>query len=154
MNQELLIKFQKLLGTTSSGNKEIINESNEVEAKISRGFTLFMSKMTITDGNDVLIGTIKQKFKLFKPTFEFFNASIEKIAAITGDWKAWEFTIKDNSETVVGKINKKWAGVAKEIFTNADKYNVSFEYGYNDTLKKLIVFSGAICIDMVLKENK
>ena len=113
-----------------------------------------MSKMTITDGNDVLIGTIKQKFKLFKPTFEFFNASIEKIAAITGDWKAWEFTIKDNSETVVGKINKKWAGVAKEIFTNADKYNVSFEYGYNDTLKKLIVFSGAICIDMVLKENK
>jgi hypothetical protein len=133
---------------------EIKNENNEVEAKISRGFTFFMSKMQINDADGVLIGSIKQKFKLFKPTLILHNASSEKIAEISGDWKAWEFTIKDNSETVVGKINKKWAGAAKEIFTNADKYNVSFEYGYQDKLNKLLVFSGAICIDMVFKENK
>jgi len=133
---------------------EIKNESNEVEVQISRGFTFFMSKMTITNGEGVLIGTINQKFKLFKPTFILFDASSEKIAQITGNWKAWDFTVKDEYGSEVGKINKKWAGAAKEIFTNADKYNVSFEYGYNDTIKKSIVFSGAICIDMVLKENK
>ena len=86
---------------------EIKNESNEVEVQISRGFTFFMSKMTITNGEGVLIGTINQKFKLFKPTFILFDASSEKIAQITGNWKAWDFTVKDEYGSEVGKINKK-----------------------------------------------
>jgi uncharacterized protein YxjI len=133
---------------------EILNNNNEVEAKISRGFTMFMSTIKICNAEGNLIGTIKQKFKLFKPTFQLLDASSVQIGEISGDWKAWDFLIKDEHQTIVGKINKKWAGVAKEMFTNADKYNVNFEWVYNDETKKLIAFSGAICIDMVFKENK
>lgn len=133
---------------------EIKNNDGILEASISRGWTFFMSAITIKNSQDVIIGTIKQKFKLFKPTFKIFNSSEILIAEISGDWKAWNFKIIDNSNNQIGTISKKWAGAMKEIFTSADKYNVNIEPNYSNMENKIAILTGAITIDMVLKESK
>ena len=133
---------------------EIKNINDEVEATISRGWTFWMSKITIKDPQGVVLGTIKQKFKFFKPTFKIFNPSEVLVAEITGDWKAWNFTIKDPKGTQIGAISKKWAGALKELFTSADKYNVTINPDYADKDSKVAILAGAITIDMVLKESK
>lgn len=133
---------------------EIVNRNNEVEASISRGWTFFMSKINIQDAHGNTIGLIHQKFKFFKPTFKIFNASETLIGEITGDWKAWNFTIKDSSNAQIGTISKKWAGAMQEIFTSADKYNVKIDPKYAHKEHKMAILSGAITIDMVLKESK
>jgi uncharacterized protein YxjI len=113
-----------------------------------------MSKIIIKDAQENLVGTIQQKFKLFKPTFKIFNANGIQIAEITGDWKAWNFVIMDASTNEIGVITKKWAGAMKELFTSADKYNVSIDPAYSSKENKIAILSGAITIDMVLKESK
>ena len=133
---------------------EIKNSNDELEASISRGWTFFMSRIEIKDGNGNIVGTIQQKFKLFKPTFKIFNPTGEVIAEITGDWKAWNFKITDTANNQIGAISKKWAGAMKEIFTTADKYNVTIEPSYSNLQNKIAILSGAITIDMVLKESK
>jgi uncharacterized protein YxjI len=133
---------------------EIQNANGGVEASISRGWTFWMSKITIADPNGMVLGTIKQKFKFFKPTFLIYNPSEVLIAEINGDWKAWNFTIKDAKGTQIGVISKKWAGALQEIFTSADKYNVMISPDYLDKESKIAVLAGAITIDMVLKESK
>ena len=133
---------------------EIKNSNDQLEASISRGWTFFMSKIIVKDSNGMVIGKINQKFKFFKPTFKIFNSSDVLIAQITGDWKAWNFVIKDNNEVQIGAITKKWAGAMKEIFTTADKYNVSIEANYSNRNNKIAILSSAITIDMVLKESK
>lgn len=133
---------------------EIRNAEDGLEASISRGWTFWMSKITIKDPEGVVIGTIKQKFKFFKPTFSIFNAQETLIAQITGDWKAWNFIIKDATEAPIGSISKKWAGALQEIFTSADKYNVSIHPNYAEKDNKIVILAGAITIDMVLKESK
>jgi uncharacterized protein YxjI len=133
---------------------EIQNASGGVEASISRGWTFWMSKITIADPNGMVLGTIKQKFKFFKPTFLIYNPSGVLIAEINGDWKAWNFTIKDAKGVQIGVISKKWAGALQEIFTSADKYNVMISPDYLDKESKIAVLAGAITIDMVLKESK
>jgi uncharacterized protein YxjI len=133
---------------------EIKNSDDQLEASISRGWTFFMSKITIKDVQGNTIGTIKQKFKLFKPTFKIYNPSDILIAEINGDWKAWNFKIIDASNNQIGTISKKWAGAMKEIFTSADKYNVNIESNYSNIENKIVILSGAITIDMVLKESK
>ena len=97
---------------------------------------------------------IKQKFKLFKPTFKIYNKSEQLVAVITGDWKAWNFQINDSYDKQIGTISKKWNGAMKEIFTTADKYNVDLNSGYTDVSNKMAILSSAITIDMVLKESK
>jgi uncharacterized protein YxjI len=133
---------------------EIQNASGGVEASISRGWTFWMSKITIADPSGMVLGTIKQKFKFFKPTFLIYNPSEVLIAEINGDWKAWNFTIKDAKGTQIGVISKKWAGALQEIFTSADKYNVMISPDYLDRESKIAILAGAITIDMVLKESK
>jgi uncharacterized protein YxjI len=133
---------------------EIRNSNDELEASISRGWTFLMSKIVIKNAQGNTVGTIKQKFKLFKPTFKIFDPSETLIAEISGDWKAWNFTITDTSQNQIGTISKKWAGAMKEIFTSADKYNVTIDPSYSNLQNKIAILSGAITIDMVLKESK
>ena len=133
---------------------EVRDKNDVLEASIARGWTFFMSKITISDAQGIKIGSIQQKFKLLKPRFIIVNSSDMVIAEITGDWKAWNFVIKDPSNAQIGVITKKWAGAAKEIFTNADKYKVSIDPGYSNKTNKIAILSSAITIDMVLKESK
>ena len=133
---------------------EIKNTDDRLEASISRGFNFFLSKISIKDSQGNLIGTIKQKFRFFKPTFKIFNAQDIQIAEITGDWRAWNFTINDTSNNKIGSISKKWAGAMQELFTSADKYNVNIEPNYSNKENKIAILSSAITIDMVLKESK
>ncbi len=134
---------------------EITDVDGQLQATISRGWTFWMSKIIVADANGTEIGLIQQKFKFFKPTF-IINEPVtgENIAQITGDWKAWNFTITNPAGEEMGKISKKWAGAMKEIFTSADKYNVSIDPNYAETNKKVAIVATAITIDMVLKESK
>lgn len=133
---------------------EIKDSHGLLIASISRGWTFFMSKIIITSGDEKIIGTVQQKFKLFKPTFKIFNHSGTQVAEITGDWKAWNFVINGGSGSQIGTISKKWGGIAKELFTTADKYVVSLDPSYSDMMSKIVVLSAAITIDMVMKESK
>jgi uncharacterized protein YxjI len=133
---------------------EIRNSQDQLEASITRGWTFFLSKIEIKDGNGEVIGIIKQKFKLFKPTFKIYDQADQLIAEISGDWKAWNFTIFDALNNQIGSISKKWAGAMKEIFTTADKYNVHIDSVYANQKNKIAILASAITIDMVLKESK
>jgi len=133
---------------------EIKDVNDNVVATISRDWTFFLSKITVTNADGVVVGIIRQKFKLFKPTFKIYNTSEELIAEISGDWKAWNFKIQDASNNQIGTINKKWAGAMQEIFTSADKYNVNINTDFSSMENKVAILAGAITIDMVLKESK
>jgi len=134
---------------------EIKNANDEVEASIHRGWTFFMSKIAIHNAKGIAIGSITQKFKLFKPTFKIQDALGNEIAEISGDWKAWNFNIQDNTQAQIGTISKKWNGAMKEVFTSADKYIVELFSIYNSNPEnKMAILATAITIDMVLKERK
>jgi len=123
-------------------------------ASIHRGWTFWLSRITITDGNGEATGFIKQKFRFLKPRFQIFDTTENKIAEINGDWKAWNFRITDKNENEIGFINKKWGGIAKEFFTSADKYHVNIVPQYAEDRNKMNIVITAITIDMVLKESK
>jgi uncharacterized protein YxjI len=133
---------------------EIKDANGMLMASISRGWTFWMSKIVITSGDDKVIGSVRQKFKLFKPTFKIFSHEEKQVAEITGDWKAWNFVINNESSVQIGTISKKWAGAMQEIFTTADKYVVALDPSYSNMLNKIIILSSAITIDMVMKESK
>ncbi len=128
--------------------------NGRAQATISRGWTFFMSKIEVRDHQDMVIGRIRQKFKFFKPSFNIEDGQGQTIAIITGDWKAWNFTITDAADNQIGTISKKWNGFLKEAFTTADKYVVSVTPAVAEDVRKIAIVSAAITIDMVLKESK
>jgi len=133
---------------------DILDANDQVQATISRGFTFFMSKITVKTPDGSPPFYIKQKFTMIKTVFTILDASEQKVGDIKGDWKAWNFSITDVSGTEIGRINKKWGGALKEIFTTADKYMVTFDRQDMEYHKKVAIVSAAITVDMVLKDGK
>lgn len=132
---------------------EIVDINGNIQATISRGWTLWMSKIQVHDSFGMHLGIIKQKFTFLKPIFQIFGSMDNKIAEISGDWAAWTFLIKDQNGIEIGNIDKKWAGAMKEIFTSADKYNVTITPAVIEDKNKIVIVATAITIDMVLKET-
>ncbi len=133
---------------------DIKDANDQIQASISRGWTFWMSKIAIKNAEGVQIGTVAQKWAFMKPTFKIYNNQEVQIAEINGDWKAWNFNMFDANKNQIGTISKKWAGVAKELFTTADKYNVNLTSEMAQPQDKIAIIASAITIDMVLKESK
>lgn len=131
---------------------EVYNNDGKIIASLTRGFTFFMSKMKVLDENGSQIATIKQKFGL-KPKFELLDMNENKIAHIQGNWTAWDFKITDGGSTQLGSISKKFAGFAREFFTDADKYIVNIEPSVTNEAQRIAIASTAAAIDMIMKEN-
>lgn len=133
---------------------EITDMKGNNVAVIKKGWTWWMSEITVLNEHHQTIGIIKQKWSFLKPKFNIMDSARTKIAEIKGDWKAWNFYISEPDGSPIGTINKKWAGLLKETFTDADKYNVSIKEEYAENTDKIVIVATAITIDMVLKESK
>ncbi len=131
----------------------ILNMDGKRIAQLKRGLTLFMSKVQIFNEAGASIGSFKQKFALLKPKFTLLDNLGHELATIKGDWKAWNFEITDAAGQQIGTVDKKWNGMAKELFTTADKYAVNIEQSVTDENTRVAVASVAATIDMILKEG-
>ena len=64
----------------------------------------------------------------------------------------WTFQImRDGVE--YGKITKRWSGLLKEAFTDADKFGVEFPADWDVTVKAVLL-AAVFLIDFVHFENK
>jgi uncharacterized protein YxjI len=112
------------------------------------------STLEVYDGAGSLAGTIRQQNVFGKIRFGLHDAAGQKIGEIRAEnWRAWNFSIVDVTETEVGRITKTWEGLAKTLFTTADDYLLDV----SPTLKpplRLLVFASAVGVDTALKQDK
>jgi hypothetical protein len=76
-----------------------------------------------------------------------------RVGAITGDLSLRRFIVADGEGKRVAQVNKKWAGLAAELLTTADRYTVEIPGTVSEPLRTLVVMS-AIVLDLTLHEVK
>ena len=120
---------------------------------VKRGFSLFLSTVEVFDENNALIGKFKQKFLSIGGKFQVLDASERPLCMLKGKWTSWDFKFVSEDKKEFASVTKKWAGLAKELFTSADNYvlQISPEVPENHPLRMLIL-AAVMCIDFVLKE--
>tara|TARA_B100000780_G_scaffold267676_1_gene224971 strand:+ start:629 stop:1216 length:588 start_codon:yes stop_codon:yes gene_type:complete len=120
--------------------------------RIQRGISLLVSKATVRDADNNLIGGFVQKLFSIGGKFNVLDKSDQVIFQLEGKWTGWDFYFKKDAKELA-HVTKKWAGIGKEVFTSADNYilKISNDVPQNDDVRKLIL-AAVICIDMVLKE--
>lgn len=115
---------------------------------------VFKSKVQVKDGTGRDVGEIVQKNVFGKIRFDLQGAGGQPLGQIRAqNWRAWNFTIVDSSEQEVATINKKWAGLGKELFTTADNYAVEIQPSVEGDLR-LLVLASAAGIDTALKQDE
>ncbi|MEA2477549.1 MAG: hypothetical protein QOC87_1748 [Actinomycetota bacterium] len=127
-------------------------EGNKV-LEFTRPRTLWKSRVEVQDGSGKTVGGIAQKNMIGKIRFDLTGSAGEPIGQIRAEnWRAWNFSIVDNSEQEVARITKKWAGMAKEMFTTADNYMLEINAPVQGDLR-MVILAAAAGIDTALKQS-
>ncbi|MEZ0228323.1 MAG: phospholipid scramblase-related protein [Planctomycetota bacterium] len=120
--------------------------------RVHRGIAIFLSKVVVEDEDGILIGVFKQKLFSLGGAFRLLDAQEQEVGLLKGNWRGWEFTFT-KGERQIGKVAKKWAGLAKELFTTADNYALEMSPELKpDAVERKLMLAACFCIDMVLKE--
>ncbi len=131
---------------------EIRTPDGQPVLHVRRGISLFLSKVSVYDEHEQLIGGFKQKLFTIGGAFSVLDEYDQPLCELKGKWTSWEFSFLAGG-TELAKVSKKWSGLGKELFTSADNYvlQIDPDLPAESSMRKLIL-AAVMCIDMVLKE--
>ena len=139
-------------------NYEILfyNQKRELEFIAHSPVRLFFTKYIIHDPFNKPIGEIQQKFSVFSRSFEVSKISKAgtKLTLTMEQpiFSFWTFKFRYKNEEVA-KVEKKWSGLLSEVFTDKDKFLISFEKNKLDEAFKKLIVAASVFIDIQYFEN-
>jgi uncharacterized protein YxjI len=131
----------------------VLTEDGQVVLRVVRPFRFYFHRAEVVDSQGQLLGQIERRFSVLRRIYSVLDSSGEELFQLFGPiLHPWTFQIrKDGVEC--GKIVKKWSGLLKEGFTDADTFSVMFPAEWDVRLKA--VFLGAVFLmDFLHFENK
>jgi hypothetical protein len=141
-----------LLKTLRPFTMHVLSSEKNSILKLNKPFRFFFHEMNILDSEENLLGTIKREFSLLSRKFTVKDQSGIEIYKIYGPiLHLWTFKILKYDQEV-GRISKKWSGLGKEMFTDADKFNIAFPNSI-DVNHKGILMGALFLIDMLFFEK-
>ncbi|MFT5284488.1 MAG: hypothetical protein ACI8TQ_000645 [Planctomycetota bacterium] len=130
----------------------VTTPSGEPVLQVTRGISIFLSKVQVHDSSGQALGGFQQKLFSIGGKFELEDPAGKQLCTLAGKWTGWEFQFK-RGDKQLARVSKSWSGLGKELFTTADNYilEISDKVPKGAAIRKLILAS-VLCIDMVLKE--
>lgn len=133
-----------------------IREGNAPQPSLSlhKSPGLFTHRVSVRDGTGNELAYFKTKAWSFRSRLRLFTPDGREQGELVGDWKGWDFTLRDAQEREIGKVTKKWAGLGKELFTTADSYMISLaDHEPASSEWRAILFAAGFAVDLALKEH-
>lgn len=131
---------------------EIVDGHGTALLRITRPAKVFKSRFQIERGDGQPLGEIVQENVFGKIRFGLTSGGHTVGSLNAENWRAWNFAIRDHTDTEVARITKTWEGFAKAMFTTADNYVVTIHRPLEDPLRSLVV-AAALSIDTALKQD-
>jgi uncharacterized protein YxjI len=121
--------------------------------EVVRPRKVFKSRFEVKDGAGRTVGRIVQNNVFGKISFALLGEHDQKLGAIKAEnWRAWDFSIVDATDNEIGRIDKKFVGITKAIFTTGDNYVVDIYPSVSGDLR-LMAVAASLAIDTALKQD-
>ncbi|TKJ20219.1 phospholipid scramblase-related protein [Blastococcus sp. CCUG 61487] len=119
---------------------------------LTRPAKFMKSRVVVERPDGAPLGEIVQANVFGRIRFDLV-AGGQVVGAIQAEnWRAWDFAITDAAGTEVARITKKWEGLARTMFTTADRYVVLVHYRLPEPLASMVIAS-ALTVDTALKQD-
>lgn len=124
-------------------------------APIGRGdkrFRFYFHRMELFDG-ERKIGLIRRRFSILHRQFTVEDAFGRALLTIVSPFfRIWTFKILADGQQV-GLISKRWGGLLREAFTDADTFGIEFGHAELPMETKKLLLLGIFLIDFACFEN-
>jgi uncharacterized protein YxjI len=131
----------------------ILDLQGKTVLRLIRLFRFYFHKVDIYDGTDRFLGSIERRFSILHRIYSVLDSTGREIFQLFGPLlHPWTFKIL-RGDTEIGKIVKRWSGILKETFTDADNFGVAFPQDL-EISQKALVLGAVFLVDVVHFENR
>ncbi len=131
----------------------LCDREGAVLLRLSRAFFFLFSDLELRDVSGVKIGSVHRRFGILHRKYDLRDAFGRTFARVKSPiWRIWTFFVKadDGRDATIGK---KWGGVMRELFADADTFGVDFSQASWAPEERAVIFSAAVSIDLDFFEN-
>ena len=134
---------------------DVIDNSGKSTLMLSRNFFFFFSDLFVTSGDGQKIGKIHRRFGILHKKYDLYDQHDNLFAKIKSPiWRLWTFpVVAASTGQEIGEISKKWGGMLREIFTDADTFRVQYKQHPWTSQQRATVFAAAVSIDFDFFED-
>ncbi len=116
-------------------------------------FRFFFSRLEVRDARGTYLGAIQKRFAVFSKAFDVEDASGRVLLTVRSPFfRIWTFSFQRDGRELA-KIEKKWSGFLTEMFTDADRFLVSFTRDLGPVERALVTMA-ALYVDLMYFEEK
>ncbi len=120
--------------------------------RAKKPFRFYFHELEVVDPHGKVLGLIKRRFSILRRRYTAQDTAGKELFQLFGPLlKPWTFEIMRGG-TSHGKITKKWSGLLKEGFSDADNFGITFPRGW-DQKARLILLGAVFLIDFAHFEN-
>lgn len=140
------------LGSSRKATIHVHDESGKLLMRAEKPFRWFFHRMEVhVDGR--MVGSVQRRWSWFHRRFTIENAAGEAVLEIDSPWlRIWTFTIKFGGREI-GEIRKKWGGIGRELFTDADTFGIQYDALPDLEPLRPLLIAAVFLIDFTCFEN-
>jgi uncharacterized protein YxjI len=122
--------------------------------QVSHPFRWFFQRLEVSQSDGTRIGALQQRWAFFAKRFDVEDARGRVLLEMrSGFFRIWTFPFfRQGIEQAV--IEKKWAGVLSEMFTDKDNFRVRFMKSTLTPEERVLILAAAVFVDLQYFERK
>lgn len=144
---------RQVMGHMRTFEIHVFDTGRQLVLRIVHPFAFWLQRLEVTHASGQPLGTIRQRFSFFRKRFDVEDAQGRVLLQVASPfWKPWTFTfVEGGQERAV--VQKKWGGIGREMFTDADTFRVGFTGPLGPDARALVL-AAALFVDLQYFEKK
>jgi scramblase len=145
---------RQLLGHMRSFEVHVFDMGRNLLFRAVHPFRFWFQRLDVVSADGRPLGAIQQRFALFSKSFDVLDAGGNVLLSVSSPFfRPWTFSFQRQGAEAA-RVEKKWAGLLREAFTDADRFRVSFPEASLGSDARLLVLAAALFIDLQYFEKK
>jgi uncharacterized protein YxjI len=142
------------LGHWRSFEIHIFDAARRLALRAVHPFRFFFQRLEVEDASGQHLGAIEQRFAWFSKRFDLEDAQGRVLLRVDSSiFNPWTFVFEQQGREVA-RIEKKWSGLLREAFTDADTFRVSFLAPELLPPERSLILTAALFVDLQYFERK
>lgn len=131
---------------------DIVDMRGNLQLRITKPRAIIKSQVIVEKPDGTVLGSLAFKIRIGKAQIKILSNDQQIGMVFAENFRAWNFSIKDNTQTQIAAITKTWEGFTKAVFTTADNYVVQIHQPLTDPMHSLVL-AASLAVDLILKQN-
>lgn len=143
-----------LLGHWRAFEIHFFDGSRNLVFRALHPFRFFFQRLDVVMADGRFVGAVQQRFAFFSKRFDVLDAGGSVLLTVSSPlWRPWTFAFERHG-VEVARIEKKWSGLLKEAFLDADRFRILLPRPDLPLPERLLVLAAAVFVDLQYFEAK